>query len=183
MRTFLSALVALTMLVGFPFAANGTGSRPIGDKVDDATIANVKAKLWAEQARNQVNVDAGTKDDAAQLQRLLLPVLVALPILVTLPVLAAAGDRSIGDKVDDAVITTKVKAKLSTDQAKNLVNVDVDTKNGVVHLQGMVPTVEDKADAGRLARDTEGVVNVINDLKVATSPARDSIPAASPPSR
>lgn len=180
MKTFLSALVALTMSVGLPFPADATGSRSIGDKADDRTIADVKAKLWAEQARNWVKVDAGTKDDMAHLQRALLPALVALPIVVGLPILAAAGDRSIGDKVDDAVITTKVKAKLSTDQAKSLVNVDVDTKDGVVHLQGMVPSLEDKADAGRLARDTEGVVDVINDLKVASSPARDSIPAALP---
>jgi osmotically-inducible protein OsmY len=108
--------------------------------------------------------------------RTLLGALVALAIVVGLPFAAGAGG-----KVDDAKITTKVKAKLSKDQVKNLVKVDVDTKDGVVHLQGSVPTEKDKAEAERLARDTEGVVSVTNDLKVAAS--KGSSPAASPPTR
>jgi hyperosmotically inducible periplasmic protein len=105
-----------------------------------------------------------------------------LTILVSVPFAAGAGGRSVGDKVDDAMITTKVKSKLSTEHVKNLVKVDVDTKNGVVHLQGTVPTLKDKAEAERLARDTKGVVRVMNDLKVAGS-TDSSSPAASPPSR
>jgi osmotically-inducible protein OsmY len=45
----------------------------------------------------------------------------------------------------------------------------------------MVPTLADKADAERLALDTDGVVAVTNDLKVATSSG--SSPAASPSTR
>lgn len=107
--------------------------------------------------------------------------LVVLTILAGSPFAAGAGGRSVGDKVDDAMITTKVKAKLSTEQVKNLVKVNVDTRDGVVHLQGTVPTLKDKAEAERLARDTKGVVSVMNDLKVAGS--TDSGPAASPPTR
>ena len=107
--------------------------------------------------------------------------LVALTLLAGSPFVADAGGGSMGEKVDDAWITTKVKTKLSTEQAKSLVNVDVDTKNGVVHLQGVVPTLEDKADAERLALDTDGVLAVKNDLKVATSTG--SSPAASPSTR
>ena len=113
--------------------------------------------------------------------RAFLGALVALALVAALPFVADAGGRSTGDKVDDAWITTKVKTKLSTEQAKSLVNVDVDTKNGVVHLQGVVPTLEDKADAERLALDTDGVLAVKNDLKVATSTG--SSPAASPSTR
>jgi osmotically-inducible protein OsmY len=49
-------------------------------------------------------------------------------------------------------------------------------------LQGTVPTLKDKAEAERLARDTKGVVSVMNDLKVASS-TDSSGPAASPPTR
>jgi hyperosmotically inducible protein len=114
--------------------------------------------------------------------RVFVSALIALTILVGVPFAAGAGGRSVGDKVDDAMITTKVKAKLSTEHAKNLVKVDVDTKDGVVHLQGTVPTLKDKAEAERLARDTKGVVSVMNDLKVASS-TDSSGPAASPPTR
>ena len=114
--------------------------------------------------------------------RALLSALVVLTLLAGPAFVAdAAGGRSLGEKIDDAWITTKVKTKLSTEHVKSLVNVDVDTKDGVVHLQGMVPTMEDKAQAERLALDTDGVISVMSDLKVASS--TDSSPAASPSTR
>jgi osmotically-inducible protein OsmY len=84
---------------------------------------------------------------------------------------AAAQGRTIGQRVDDAAITASVKTKLVADQAKNLVHVDVDTRSGVVHLQGMVPTERDKIQAEQLARSTDGVVSVQNDLVVGSSGA------------
>lgn len=93
--------------------------------------------------------------------------------LVTGPALVAGAADSIGTKLDDAGITTKVKAKLTTDSVKNLVKVHVDTKDGVVHLAGTVPSEADKAEAERLARGTDGVKDVTNSLTV-------SSPSASP---
>jgi len=81
----------------------------------------------------------------------------------------------------DAGITTNVKSKMAADDTVKAHEINVDTKNGVVHLQGVVPTLADKADAERLALDTDGVVAVTNDLKVATSSG--SSPAASPSTR
>ena len=105
--------------------------------------------------------------------RALLSALVALTFLIGSPILADAG------KAEDAKITSKVKAKLTKDQAQNLVKVNVDTKDGVVHLKGTVPDEQAKTDAEKLAKDTEGVVSVTNDLKVSAS-KKDSSPAASP---
>ncbi len=93
--------------------------------------------------------------------------------LVTGPVLVAGAADSVGTKLDDTAITTKVKAKLTTDSVKNLVKVHVDTQDGVVHLAGTVPTEADKAEAERLARGTDGVKDVKNDLTI-------SSPSASP---
>ena len=96
--------------------------------------------------------------------------------LVMGPVAAAyAADRTVGEKVDDAAITAKVKTELATERAKDLVSVNVDTNDGVVHLQGTVPTAADKAKAERLARATSGVRAVSNDLTVT-----ESSPSASP---
>lgn len=53
-----------------------------------------------------------------------------------------------GQRVDDATITAAVKAKLTADRPKNLVNVDVDTKQGVVHLQGIVKDVKNDLTVG-----------------------------------
>ena len=95
---------------------------------------------------------------------------------VLVPV-AQAQDRTTGDKVDDATITAALKAKLVADSPKNLVNVNVDTMDGVVHLQGKVSSAQHKAEAERLARATKGVKDVKNDLTV------EGQPAASPPTR
>jgi osmotically-inducible protein OsmY len=83
----------------------------------------------------------------------------------------AAQDRSMGDRVDDALITSTLKAKLVADSPKSLVNVNVDTKDGVVHLQGSVPTEQDRVDAERMARATKGVRDVHNELTVASGAA------------
>lgn len=90
--------------------------------------------------------------------------------------LAAAQDRTIGQTVDDATITTAVKAKLVADHPQNLVKVNVDTTRGVVRLSGIVNAEEHRIEAERLARRTGGVRDVVNDLKV-------EAPAAAPASR
>lgn len=87
------------------------------------------------------------------------------------PAIEAQQHPTIGERVDDATITASVKTKLVGDRAKNLVAVNVDTAQGVVHLQGTVPTDRDKMEAERLARGTKGVVDVRNDLKVESAAA------------
>ncbi len=88
-----------------------------------------------------------------------------------------AADRTIGERIDDARITADIKAKLTSERAKNLVNVNVDTHDGIVHLQGSVPTTNDRALAERLARSTKGVRDVTDDLRVETPVTS---PSASP---
>jgi hyperosmotically inducible periplasmic protein len=83
--------------------------------------------------------------------------------------IAAAQDRTLGQKIDDATLTAAVKAKLVADRARNLFKINVDTENGVVRLKGTVPAEEDKIEAERLARRTAGVRDVINELKIEAS--------------
>jgi len=111
------------------------------------------------------------------MMRALLSAAVVLTLVVA-PVAVYAADQTIGEKLDDTAITTKIKAKLTKERPKDLVDVHVETKDGVVHLHGTVPNEADKADAERVARDTSGVKNVTNDLQVAG--ASTSTPSASP---
>jgi hyperosmotically inducible protein len=69
--------------------------------------------------------------------------------------------------VKDSVITTKVKSKLAAKHLSTLTKIRVDTDaNGVVWLSGRAPT-QDAADmAGLIAKDTEGVKSVHNDIAV-----------------
>ena len=110
----------------------------------------------------------------AGMLRVLVVVLMALALFGGT---AQAADRSVGEKMDDAKITTAVKTKLAADRVKNLVDVSVETDDGIVRLTGKVRTAEDKFEAERIARRTKGVREVRNELKVE---APNASPSASP---
>lgn len=96
-------------------------------------------------------------------------VLLTVAVLVTLG--ACSSTQPAGQQVDDAAITAKVKAKLTADPEVNPFNIDVDTDAGVVSLRGTVEDPEAKTAAGQLARNTEGVVSVRNEIKVGQTTA------------
>ena len=67
----------------------------------------------------------------------------------------------------DTVITTKVKTELAKDKATKATDIDVETKNGVVILNGAVGSLAEKQKAETDARAIKGVVDVTNNLRVA----------------
>ena len=66
----------------------------------------------------------------------------------------------------DAGITTAVKSKLAADDTVKAYQVDVDTSNKVVTLSGDVETAAQKEHAVTIARNTDGVTDVIDQLRV-----------------
>lgn len=74
-----------------------------------------------------------------------------------------------GANVDDAGITATVKSKLIGEKMANLTRVDVDTNNGIVYLNGVVPTEADKQRAEQLANEAGEVREVVNNLQVSES--------------
>ena len=66
----------------------------------------------------------------------------------------------------DAGITTAVKSKLAVDDTVKAYQVDVDTANKVVTLRGDVETMAQKEHAVTIARNTDGVRDVIDQLRV-----------------
>ena len=91
---------------------------------------------------------------------------ICLTLVLALALGACSSTRTAGTQVDDAAITTKVKAKLAADGDINPFNIDVDTNEGVVTLQGRVAKDEARIKAEQIARDTDGVRRVINLVKV-----------------
>ena len=91
---------------------------------------------------------------------------VCLALVMTLALGACSSTKTTGTQVDDAAITAKVKAKLAADGDINPFNIDVDSNEGVVTLQGRVAKEEARTKAEQLARDTDGVTRVINLIKV-----------------
>ena len=71
-----------------------------------------------------------------------------------------------GAAAGDAALTAKVKTKFLADTAISGLKIDVDTKNDVVTLSGTVPTAAEKRRAVDVAKATEGVKSVVDNLKV-----------------
>jgi hyperosmotically inducible periplasmic protein len=67
----------------------------------------------------------------------------------------------------DPGITTAVKAKFAADDVVKAYKIDVDTKDHVVTLTGAIDSSAAKVRAVELARATDGVNNVIDNLTVA----------------
>ena len=67
----------------------------------------------------------------------------------------------------DAGITGKVKSKLAADDTVKAYQIDVDTKDKVVTLSGNVDSQAAKDQAVALARGTEGVADVVDNISVA----------------
>ncbi len=71
----------------------------------------------------------------------------------------------------DAGITTKVKSRFAEDITVKAYQIDVDTKNKVVTLSGTVDSQAAKEQAVSLARNTEGVADVVDNLTVSGAAA------------
>ena len=74
---------------------------------------------------------------------------------------------SMGQKVDDSAITTKVKAELLGAKNVKSTHIHVKTHGGVVSLTGTVPSAEDKTAAEEVVSNVSGVASVKNHLKIA----------------
>lgn len=71
----------------------------------------------------------------------------------------------------DAGITTAVKTKMAADDTVKASEINVDTHNHVVTLNGTVGSQSEKERAVLIARDTKGVTSVVDDLIVGPVPA------------
>lgn len=75
-------------------------------------------------------------------------------------------ERTVGHTVNDATVTVKVKAALLEAPEVKGTLVNVDTVNGNVTLKGEVETQAQADRAVQIARNTEGVKQVENQLMV-----------------
>ncbi len=79
---------------------------------------------------------------------------------------AQSADRSYGEVIDDASITSEVKSKLLWSRYADGLTANVDSTRGKVKLSGTADSQEAKDAAGKLAGNTRGVHSVNNQLVV-----------------
>jgi hyperosmotically inducible protein len=89
-------------------------------------------------------------------------------MFLTLVGCQAMTGQTMGENIDDASLTASVKTSLVGDKAANLTRIEVDTTNGVVSLNGVVESAQQKSRAEELTRRVNGVKGVKNNLQVSS---------------
>ena len=99
------------------------------------------------------------------LQRSASAILLTAALATIMGCAATATRESTGEYVDDAAITTKVKAAILDRPTLKLLDIHVETVKGVVHLWGVVASQSIVDEAGKVAAGVAGVRSVRNDMR------------------
>jgi hyperosmotically inducible protein len=177
MNSKLLSLISAAMMLSL--ATNGTArAASVAETVDDASITvKVKSALVASPATKarQINVttsggevtisgfvdSATSKEEAERVARGVTGV-----VAVRNDLAVRSGVETTGNAVDDSMITAKVKARLLDSPDTKARDIHVATAKGVVELAGSVDSPTEKAHAEDLARQIDGVRDVVNRLTI-----------------
>ena len=88
-----------------------------------------------------------------------------LAVALSLPLLGACG-KTVGETIDDATITTRVKTAFINDPLVGAARIDVDTFKGIVTLSGRVKSKAEETKAIALAKSIKGVSDVKSTLTI-----------------
>jgi osmotically-inducible protein OsmY len=79
---------------------------------------------------------------------------------------STAKHESTGQYVDDATLTTKVKAAIFNEPTLKSAEINVETFKGVVQLSGFVSSAAAQTKAVQVAKSVAGVVSVKDDMRL-----------------
>jgi hyperosmotically inducible protein len=173
MKSWMPVLLVATSLA----SASAQAGKSVGEVIDDNTInASVKAALIGNKTTKAHDINVETykgvvqlsgfvdtpaeKDEAAR-------VAAGVDGVKTVQnSIAIGGKTSMGTKLDDTVMTGRVKAALMDAKDVKSSQINVETKSGIVQLSGFVDSEVMKDKAGTVAAGVNGVKDVQNALIV-----------------
>lgn len=170
--------VVLAALVLLAACASTRTQQAPGEYIDDAAITaqvkmtladspQVKArKVDIETFRGVVQLNGFVSSANAKTQATHLAQGVNGVREVRNNLVVSAESDTVGEVVDDGIVTAKVKAALISDPATKAHQINVTAERGVVHLGGFVNSAAEKARATEVARSIDGVRTVRNELDV-----------------
>lgn len=79
---------------------------------------------------------------------------------------STAKHESTGQYVDDATLTTKVKAAIFNEPSLKSAEINVETFKGVVQLSGFVSSTAAQTKAVQVAKSVAGVQSVKDDMRL-----------------
>ncbi|GKT20722.1 BON domain-containing protein [Acidovorax sp. SUPP3334] len=141
-RRLLGILSATVLALGLA-ACDKADDRTVGQQLDSAVA---KSGQVASDAQRKMEAAANEASDATR----------------------KAAERAAA-VMDDAGITAKVSAGLARDAELSAVKIDVDTRNGIVTLNGPVKTKQASERATQIAQGVQGVNSVVNQLTVSSA--------------
>lgn len=101
-----------------------------------------------------------------QINKYLSAVFLAVSLASVVGCASTATQQGTGEFVDDAVITTKVKAAILEDPMTKVLEIKVKTFKGEVQLSGFVSSRAAADRAVELARGVKGVTSVKDDMEI-----------------
>lgn len=153
-------------------------ARSVGAAIDDTVITTkVKTALISDQSVKGFDFKVDTRKGVVQLAgyvdnqaRVARAIQIAKSVEgvkeVDNKVTLKEGRTSIGNKVDDSIVTASVKSALLADTSVNGLQIGVTTRKGVVQLSGFVDSNDQAERAIQIARTTDGVQGVNNGMSI-----------------
>jgi len=161
-----------------PASAPAAPVTSVGTEIDDSIVTTkVKSALLADQDAKGFDLKVETRkgevmlsgfvDNQAQVDR-------AIQVAKSVEGVKAVSNKmslkegavTVGNKVDDGIITAKVKSALLSDPDIKSLDIAVVTRNGEVQLSGFVDNQSRINHAIELARAVDGVKSVTNEMSV-----------------
>ena len=172
-----SALCLVLAGCGIPQSA-APAKTSVGTEIDDTLVTTkVKTALLAdpdvksfdlkvETRKGEVQL-SGFTDNQAQIERALTVARsVAGVTAVENKIGVKAENMSVGNRVDDGIITSKIKSALLSDPSVKSFDIAVATSKGAVQLSGYVDSLGQIDTALAIASKVEGVTRVDNEMSI-----------------
>ena len=150
----------------------------VGTELDDTVVTTkVKAALLADADIKSFDLKVETRkgavqlsgfvDSQAQVERAIAATrAVAGVVNVENGITLKTGNATVGNSVDDGIITAKVKSALLADPAVKSFDIAVVTRKGEVQLSGFVDNQAQIDMAIALANKVEGVARIDSELSI-----------------
>ena len=96
----------------------------------------------------------------------LVAAMTAVVLLTTAGCAVTRGQETTGAYIDDAALTTRIKARFVENKEVDAASIKVETLNGTVMLSGFAKNSAERSTAERIARGVNGVKSVKNEIAV-----------------
>jgi osmotically-inducible protein OsmY len=101
-----------------------------------------------------------------QIRTTLVAAMMAAALLTTAGCAVSRGQETVGAYVDDAGITTLIKARMAESKLVSATSISVETLNGTVMLSGFAKSLTEKSAAENIARGVNNVKSVRNEIVI-----------------